>query len=454
VTFVASGTSSGRSAIDTDGRHAVRFKKARRWLGVTAAMVALGAFAPDLALADQAGTVTLRGYGGVAEQVFTTENTYQIYTSVGNASGNTSQFYISIYPANFPETFRRTDIYFILPGPLQTGTFSASGGFGSTPGLVMQGFSLGVPGFGVFCDGGTFTVNDVDTSSPWGLKYDLSWTQDCNGTPASGHAVFTPVIPPDTRPPVIDDTWRWEIAETTASGTEVFFTRTATDDRDPNPVVVCDPPSGSWFPLGMNHTTCVATDNAGNSSEPVEIVVLVLGPDVDPPYFSDTPNIIEDATGPDGATVGIWVSAVDDRGAVTLSCTRSPGDTPIEPWGYTTFPINAKGENTVVTCNATDSVGNQAEPRSFTVHIRGAGEQTEGLASTITEYNLGKLGTSLQDKLVAVTRHLAAGRKSQACEAFDSFVNQVDAQVGKGLQEWQALYLRYNAQRLQALIGC
>ena len=40
------------------------------------------------------------------------------------------------------------------------------------------------------------------------------------------------------------------------------------------------------------------------------------------------------------------------------------------------------------------------------------------------------------------------------CEAFDSFVNQVDAQDGKGLYDWQALYLSYNAQRIQALIGC
>ena len=217
------------------------------------------------------------------------------------------------------------------------------------------------------CAGRTFTVHSVDTTSPWGLEYELSWSQVCNGTPVSGEAVFTAVVPPDTRPPVIEDTWRWEIAETTGAGTEVFFTRTATDDRDPSPVVVCDPPSGSWFPLGMNHTTCVATDSAGNSSEPVEIVVLVLGPDVDPPYFSDTPNIVEDATGPDGATVGIWVSAVDDRGAVSIRCRRSPGDTPIEPWGYTTFPINAKGSDTVVTCLATDSVGNQAEPRSSTL---------------------------------------------------------------------------------------
>ena len=430
-------------------------KRVRRLVIVVAGVVTLGLLNTQPALADQAGSVTLRGYGGIAEQVYTTENTWLLYTAIGSAGGNTSQFYVSIYPADFPNS-QRTDIYFRMPfNPPATGTYVAPPGFSyEQPGLIFQGLGQGSPGMTGTCDGGTFAVHSVNTTSPWGLEYELSWSQVCNGAPVSGEAVFTAVVPPDTRPPVIDDTWRWEIAETTGAGTEVFFTRTATDDRDPSPAVVCDPPSGTWFPLGMNHTTCVATDNAGNSSEPVEIVVLVLGPDVDPPYFSDTPNIVEDATGPDGATVGIWVSAVDDRGAVTIRCTRSPDATPIEPWGYATFPINAKGSDTVVTCLATDSVGNQAEPRSFTVHIRGAGEQTESLASTIAEYNLGKLGASLRDKLATVTRQLAAGKKRQACEAFGSFVNQVDAQDGKGLYEWQALYLRYNAQRIQALIGC
>ena len=430
-------------------------KRVRRLVMVVAGMVTLGLLNTQPALADQAGSVTLRGYGGIAEQVYTTENTWLLYTAIGSAGGNTSQFYVSIYPADFPNS-QRTDIYLRMPfNPPATGTYVAPPGFSyEQPGLIFQGLGQGSPGMTGTCDGGTFTVHSVDTTSPWGLEYELSWSQVCNGTPVSGEAVFTAVVPPDTRPPVIDDTWRWEIAETTGAGTEVFFTRTATDDRDPSPVVVCDPPSGSWFPLGMNHTTCVATDNAGNSSEPVEIVVLVLGPDVTPPTFNDTPNVVADATGPDGATVGIWVTASDDRGNVSIRCTRSPDNVPLDPYGYVTFPINAKGTDTVVSCLATDSVGNQSEPRSFTVHIRGAGEQTDGLASTIAEYSLGKLGASLQDKLATVTRHLAAGKPRQACEAFDSFVHQVDAQDGKGLYDWQALCLRYNAQRIQALIGC
>jgi hypothetical protein len=44
------------------------------------------------------------------------------------------------------------------------------------------------------------------------------------------------------------------------------FVATATDDVDPNPVVVCVPPSGTTFPLGDTVITCTATDASGNVS--------------------------------------------------------------------------------------------------------------------------------------------------------------------------------------------
>ena len=91
---------------------------------------------------------------------------------------------------------------------------------------------------------------------------------------------------------------------------------------------------------------------------------------------------------------------------------------------------------------------------SFTVHIRGAGEQAENLIVTINDYNLDKLGTSLRDKLLTVTRMLAATKTSQACEAMDSFIKQVDSQDGKGLYDWQAWQLRTTGQQIKTVIGC
>jgi hypothetical protein len=49
-------------------------------------------------------------------------------------------------------------------------------------------------------------------------------------------------------------------------GEVVHFAPTATDDRDPAPVVACVPPSGSFFPRGTTLVTCTATDASGNQS--------------------------------------------------------------------------------------------------------------------------------------------------------------------------------------------
>lgn len=41
---------------------------------------------------------------------------------------------------------------------------------------------------------------------------------------------------------------------------------TASDDTDPNPTVVCDPPSGSTFLIGTAVVSCTATDASGNQA--------------------------------------------------------------------------------------------------------------------------------------------------------------------------------------------
>jgi X-Pro dipeptidyl-peptidase len=54
---------------------------------------------------------------------------------------------------------------------------------------------------------------------------------------------------------------------TSATGRTVTYTPpTATDNEDPNPVVACDPPSGSNFAVGTTAVTCTATDANGNST--------------------------------------------------------------------------------------------------------------------------------------------------------------------------------------------
>ncbi len=63
---------------------------------------------------------------------------------------------------------------------------------------------------------------------------------------------------------------------TASTGTAVTFTLpTATDNEDPNPVVTCDPASGSNFAVGTTTVTCVAKDANGNTSEPKTFNVAV-----------------------------------------------------------------------------------------------------------------------------------------------------------------------------------
>ena len=49
-------------------------------------------------------------------------------------------------------------------------------------------------------------------------------------------------------------------------GEIVTFTVSAADDCDPAPMVVCVPPSGSFFPPGTTLVNCTATDAAGHQA--------------------------------------------------------------------------------------------------------------------------------------------------------------------------------------------
>ena len=74
--------------------------------------------------------------------------------------------------------------------------------------------------------------------------------------------------PPDTVPPTLDCPGSVHAVDRQANGPGevVTFVVTASDDRDPEPDVVCVPPSGSLFLPGTTIVHCTATDAAGNES--------------------------------------------------------------------------------------------------------------------------------------------------------------------------------------------
>ena len=135
----------------------------------------------------------------------------------------------------------------------------------------------GEPGLSISGDGngcntltGQFDVNDVQFA-PTGelLVFDATFEQHCEGGTA---ALFGRIRienqppPPDTTPPVLNLPSDISVEAPDSSGTNVSYFVSATDGRDPNPIVSCSPASGSFFPVGDTTVNCTATDASGNVS--------------------------------------------------------------------------------------------------------------------------------------------------------------------------------------------
>jgi len=91
----------------------------------------------------------------------------------------------------------------------------------------------------------------------------------CDASDPVGHRTncsFRVVVTRDSRPPEIRCP-RPIVYLCQGGGTNVFYNVTATDDVDPNPVVTCVPPSGTFFPPGTNTVTCEARDDCGRISK-------------------------------------------------------------------------------------------------------------------------------------------------------------------------------------------
>src|SRR5207302_24560 len=131
----------------------------------------------------------------------------------------------------------------------------------------------------------------------------------------------------------------------------VFFTSSATGGCNPPPTVVCNPPSGSTFPMGTTTVTCTASDSCGNSTNCSFTVTIY--PSL---AFTCASTITVSATGPSGATVFYSSSAAG-------GCSTPPTVVCKPPSG-STFPVGT----TTVTCTADDSCGNSTNC-SFTVTV-------------------------------------------------------------------------------------
>ncbi|NNM03222.1 MAG: HYR domain-containing protein, partial [Nitrosopumilus sp.] len=93
--------------------------------------------------------------------------------------------------------------------------------------------------------------------------------------------------PPDITPPTISPMDDITKLTTERDGIIVVFDNpVATDNVDPDPVVTCDPPSGTLFPPFPFPVTCTATDNSGNTAS-TSFTVNVLYVQPNDPVDSD-----------------------------------------------------------------------------------------------------------------------------------------------------------------------
>ncbi|MBI4600868.1 MAG: HYR domain-containing protein, partial [Planctomycetes bacterium] len=201
------------------------------------------------------------------------------------------------------------------------------------------------------CDGDPTAVCEPPSGSlfPMGPT-----TGRCVATDDSGNSVECSfvVTVQDTTPPLVACPGDKVTECTSSGGAVVTYETTAADTCDPDPSVVCDPPSGSTFPLGSTLVRCRAVDQFGNESTCSFSVTVI---DTTPPAITCPDPIVAECQGPDGARVAFTVNASDACGDASTSCTPASGDL---------FPIGT----TTVACVATDPSGNSSRCE-FTVTV-------------------------------------------------------------------------------------
>ncbi len=230
---------------------------------------------------------------------------------------------------------------------------------------------------GLFC--GDVSVQLVSEASTFNNDFTVSFNGSAKGTIGSE----------DTTPPTIvcpsDITAQCHYTNGLAGAYVSYPTPVVTDNCDPNPTVVCTPPSGSFFALppppasSTNYVvTCVATDASGNTNI---CTFNIIVQDMKAPQFTDTNNPvvqcgagggqiiltndsgncyatltfpIPTATDCCADTVTIGVNAIDENGATITLTNLGNGMLQGE------FPVDVTGTN-LITVTADDGRGNSTQ---------------------------------------------------------------------------------------------
>jgi hypothetical protein len=204
-------------------------------------------------------------------------------------------------------------------------------------------------------DGAILVVCDKPSGSTFAL---VMTTVNCSATDAHGNTAqdsFSVEVQDTTAPTINGQLVDIEAEAIGASGALISYTSpSAKDVVDGDRAVTCAPASDTTFALGTTTVTCSASDSRGNTaSRDFSIKVQ----DTKAPVLVLPRDIIEEATGHDGATVTYQASANDIvDGDITPIC---------NPASSSTFAI----QKTTVGCSAADKQGNTANS-SFSVTVQ------------------------------------------------------------------------------------
>jgi hypothetical protein len=150
----------------------------------------------------------------------------------------------------------------------------------------------------------------------------------------------------DTTAPTLCPLKNIKVGTNSGAGAIVNFTPCANDVVDGPVTPTCNPPSGSFFPLGKTVVKCGAIDRHDNKS-PVESFTVEVG-DTTPPVLKLPTVVSAIATSKNGARVNYTVTATDNVDpSPKVKC---------DPPSGALFPLGT----TTVTCKAADAAGNSS----------------------------------------------------------------------------------------------
>ena len=234
-------------------------------------------------------------------------------------------------------------------------------------------------------------------------------TVSCSGSEGSTGSFDVNVI--DSTPPALSLPFDFTVVTTNPGGEAVSYSATASDLVEGSVAIACAPPSGWTFPIGTTAVSCTASDSKGNTTTGGFLLTLATSPP------DGNPDIVSEATGPDGARVVFNTGDSDDEDGRpgSGSCSPAPGST---------FPLG----DTVVTCpsgNFTISVVDTTAPSlALPATISAVATTPAGAAVTYTA-----TASDLVDGNVSVTctppsgSTFALGTTTVTCAATDARAN-------------------------------